>query len=135
MWIDVENTSREIDCLEIAERYFSSAEYMELEQLPEPLLKERFFELWTLKEAYVKAQGRGLHIPLDEVSFHLRDANDDPAKSTSVVTDDGRQWQFRTLKPSDRHKASLCIGQETDIPLRVVSKKSIPLLSEHDFNM
>ena len=133
--IDVENSSREIDCLEIAERYFSSAEYTELEQLPEPLLKERFFELWTLKEAYVKAQGRGLHIPLDEVSFHLRNANSDPAKSTSVVTDDGRQWQFRTLKPSDRHKAALCVRRRAMSPLRVISKKTIPLIAEDDFTM
>ena len=133
--IDVENTSREIDCLEIAERYFSTAEYMELQQLPKPLLKERFFELWTLKEAYVKAQGGGLHTPLDEVSFHLRDANNDPVKSTYVVTDDGRQWQFRTLKPSDRHKASFCVRRNAESPLRVISKKTIPLIAEDDFIM
>lgn len=127
--IDVENTSREIDCLEIAERYFSPAEYKELEQLPEPLLKQRFFEFWTLKEAYVKAHGRGLNIPLDEISFHLHKKNKDYTTSTSIVTDDGRQWQFRTLKPSNLHRASFCI-QDAEIPFKVKSKKVIPLLEE-----
>jgi len=128
--IDVENTRREIDCLAIAESYFSPDEHKELTLLSEPQLKERFFELWTLKEAYVKAHGSGLHIPLDEVRFHLREKKKEQSKATSMVTDDERQWQFETFKPSEEQRAALCVHQDFQIPFKVISKKAIPLESE-----
>ena len=131
--IDVENTSREIDCLAIAESYFSSDEHKELKLLSEPLLKKRFFRLWTLKEAYVKAQGSGLSIPLNEASFHLREKNKEQSKATSMVADDGRHWQFETFKPSEGHRAAFCVCQDFQIPFKVISTKVIPLESEKDF--
>ena len=44
--------------------------YQELRALPPERQKERFFEYWTLKEAYIKARGMGLSIPLGKFSFH-----------------------------------------------------------------
>lgn len=130
--IDVENIRREIDCLAIAESYFSPDEHKELKLLSEPQLKKRFFELWTLKEAYGKAQGRGLRMPLDEVSFHLRKKSKEQLKATSMVADDGRQWQFETFKPSEEHRAAFFVCQDLQIPFKVISTKAIPLESEKD---
>ena len=133
--VDIENTTRDIDCLEIAESYFAPAEYMELKQLPQPLQKERFFEFWTLKEAYMKAQGSGLQMPLDEVSFSSGDKKEYFKKWVPLATKDGRQWQFRTFKPSERYRASLCVHKATEISLSVISKKVIPLVKEDAFTM
>ncbi len=133
--IDVENTSRELDCLEIAENYFSPAEYRELKQLSESPLKRRFFELWTLKEAYVKAQGSGLYLPLDEVSFLLGEENTNPSKVISLMTDEGKQWQFGTCRPSEQHRAAFCVCQDTQIPLQVICTRAIPLVSEDDLTL
>lgn len=68
--IDVERMSP-ID-LDIAKRYFSSYEYSDLMSISPEYRIEHFFRLWTLKEAYIKADGRGLSIPLDSFGFCVR---------------------------------------------------------------
>ena len=55
----------------IAERYFSRAESRALRRLPQGAQPLRFWELWTLKESYIKARGLGLSIPLDRFGFDL----------------------------------------------------------------
>jgi 4'-phosphopantetheinyl transferase len=65
--IDVE-TIKPID-FNIAERFFSKAEYLSLINQPEESKLEYFYMLWTLKESYIKAEGKGLSIPLD--SFNI----------------------------------------------------------------
>ena len=70
---DVENTSRNNDVLAIAERYFSTSEADELFSLPKEAQTSRFFDYWTLKEAYIKAWGLGLSIPLKDFSFSIGD--------------------------------------------------------------
>ena len=53
----------------------------------------RFFELWTLKEAYIKARGLGLALPLDGFSYHF-----EPQLSLQIrpdLQDDGADWQSR----------------------------------------
>jgi 4'-phosphopantetheinyl transferase len=39
--------------------------------LPESPQRQRFFELWTLKESDVKSRGMGLSIPLNKFPFDL----------------------------------------------------------------
>ena len=131
--IDVEYISRDTDCLEIAHKYFSPCEYTELEQLPEIQMKERFFELWTLKEAYVKAQGLGLSLALNEVNFNFSDNHSDQITLTSATMSEEKYWQVRLLNPSLEHKAALCVCQPTEAPLKLISKKTIPLVAEKDF--
>jgi 4'-phosphopantetheinyl transferase len=63
--VDVEAFDRELDPLGLAERYFSVEEQRALTAL-NPADRSRFFlATWTLKEAVIKADGRGLHMPLD----------------------------------------------------------------------
>lgn len=54
----------------IAERFFSSEEYYALMSQPETIQLKYFYMLWTLKESYIKAEGKGLNIPL--FSFCMR---------------------------------------------------------------
>lgn len=69
--IDVEKIGRRVDARTLAERFFSPVEVDEIERCPEPLRQTRFIEIWTLKEAYVKAIGDGLAHPLDRFAFHF----------------------------------------------------------------
>lgn len=70
---DVENTARSNDVTSIAKRYFSKQETDELFTLAQSEQRSRFFDYWTLKEAYIKAWGLGLSIPLADFSFHIND--------------------------------------------------------------
>ena len=67
--IDVEYM-REFDP-DVAKRFFHPHEYAALNALPEAERNGRFLDLWTIKESYSKALGKGLSLPLDsfEVLF------------------------------------------------------------------
>ncbi len=54
--------------IEIAKRFFARAEYDQLMKQWEPMREAYFYELWTLKESYIKAIGMGLSLPLDGFS-------------------------------------------------------------------
>ncbi len=58
--VDVEYQGRTLNYLELAERFFTSAEIQRLRTTPTHLLAQHFFDLWTVKEAYLKATGEGL---------------------------------------------------------------------------
>jgi 4'-phosphopantetheinyl transferase len=80
---DVEEASRGNAAVaqRLARRYFTPAEVAALDALPpgEPR-RRRFLHLWTLKEAYVKALGRGIaHAPLNSFQLALHDDDDDAA--------------------------------------------------------
>ena len=68
---DVESLSRKISVNSIAKRYFSANEYQSLQALPPATQQARFFEYWTLKEAFVKATGLGISQGLDTFSFQI----------------------------------------------------------------
>ena len=54
---------------QIARLHFSAAELRQLQACPEARRYSYFLELWTLKQAYLKALGRGVHKPLADISF------------------------------------------------------------------
>lgn len=69
--VDVERIRADIDLDKVAARFFSPNEYKSLGLLTGPIRYEAFFACWTRKEAYLKARGDGLSMPLDQfdVSF------------------------------------------------------------------
>jgi 4'-phosphopantetheinyl transferase len=75
--IDIENSLRDLDNLISDPGIFAVSEMRAMRQLSEFERKQHFFSLWTLKEAYIKARGIGLSIPLDAFWF---DFDDDRAR-------------------------------------------------------
>jgi 4'-phosphopantetheinyl transferase len=63
--VDLEFTGRPLDCQGLARRFFSEREARSVESVSGSERVFAFFQIWTLKEAYVKATGRGLRLPLD----------------------------------------------------------------------
>ncbi len=64
--VDVEQVRMDFDYEEIADRFFSPAEKDLLSTLSEDIKRETFFRIWTRKEAYAKARGEGLALPMDQ---------------------------------------------------------------------
>jgi len=75
--IDIERVDPSFVQEQIPERFFSPREVEMLRSLPESSQLEAFFNCWTRKEAYVKARGQGLSLPLQ--SFDVSLAPGEPA--------------------------------------------------------
>ena len=69
--VDLEFIRENLEGEKIAERFFSPREIDELRTVPAELKKQAFFNCWTRKEAYIKALGAGLSMPLDEFDVSL----------------------------------------------------------------
>lgn len=90
--VDVENLERKAETGDLARRYFSEDEFQALQALDEAQQRQRFFDLWTLKEAYIKAVGMGLSIALDSFSFRFGD--EVGIGFSPEREDDSRLWRF-----------------------------------------
>ncbi len=67
--VDVERVRQDINVLELSDRFFSSAETEWVRAQPEAEQARAFYLCWTAKEAYVKACGTGLSMPLARFSL------------------------------------------------------------------
>jgi len=87
----------------IAERFFSNEEYDELMSKRDEEQLSFFYDLWTLKESYIKAVGRGLHLPLDE--FALIFKNGSVFLKSEIETS---PYCFRQYNIDEQYKLSVC---------------------------
>lgn len=123
--IDVESVCRPI-VPSVIGLAFAQAEEAALHQLPVALQKNRFFDLWTLKESYVKARGKGLKIPLDQILITLTDTSIDLALDKSLG-DDAKSWRLWQLRAGDRHVVSVCAAHADLAGMRIVCRDISPL--------
>ena len=129
--IDIEDTLRTNDVLAIADRYFSEAEMAELQQLSNTEQKtDRFFDYWTLKEAYMKASGEGISLGLGNFSFSFAAENTISISFGEKLQDDPSQWCFKLTSPSDNHRMAVAVrcgsGVEEDLVINYFD--TIPLV-------
>jgi len=107
--IDAENLDRTGVCVELAANYFSAQEIAALRSLPSAARPERFLEYWTLKEAYLKARGVGLSLPLDCFSIHLPPEQPIAISFAPSLDDDPSAWQFAQFRPTPRHVLAVAV--------------------------
>lgn len=127
---DVEDTGRPGRMVDLADSFFAPEEVSALRARPEPLQRERFFEFWTLKEAYIKARGAGLSIPLRDFAFHLSPGQPPRISFDPRLADTPEAWSFVQLRPSARHLAALAVRQPGGRPLSVRCWRTMPLERE-----
>lgn len=133
--VDVEETGRARKSIQIADRFFSPREAAALRALPSAEQPQRFIDYWTLKEAYIKARGMGLHLPLGQFSFHL----DEPLIRISFgpeIDDLPERWYFELRPGRDtradgvppRHQLALALARDPDgAAPRVITHDAKPL--------
>ncbi len=104
--VDAEFTGREVEYIQLAERFFSPSEAAAIRVAPSSEQARRFYTTWTLKESYIKACGLGLGIPLDRFSLSACEdavsiAFDPP------LHDDPAHWQFASMDASPQHRVAV----------------------------
>jgi 4'-phosphopantetheinyl transferase len=107
--VDVERVREEVQVEQIWERFFSAQEIAALRALPAALRRQGFFTCWARKEAYIKAVGKGLAIPLD--AFDVSLAPGEPAALLAVRFDsrEATRWSLRELTPSPGFVGALAV--------------------------
>ncbi|CAK9145139.1 unnamed protein product [Ilex paraguariensis] len=150
--VDVEEKQRKIknNILSFARRYFSHHEVELLTAISDcEVQRQEFIKLWTLKEAYVKALGRGfsgapfktftlrfratttgnLHPLSNSEAFEIVvESFDEPTIRTS-------SWQFALLELAGSHYAAICtemdgIPGKGSAPMKLTVWKTIPLVED-----
>ena len=100
--VDLEYIRAHTHYADVARHFFSPAEFDELTALPSHRHAEAFFSCWTKKEAYLKARGEGLALPLNGFSVPL---TADPAQAAVEV----HGWSLHTLRPAPGFAGALAV--------------------------
>ena len=107
--IDVEFIRCDLEAEQIAERFFSRGEIATLRALPLSLRKCAFFLCWTRKEAYIKARGEGLSIPLDQFDVSLIPGEPAALLSTRPDADEALRWSLQELTLASGYVAAVAV--------------------------
>ncbi|HET6346902.1 MAG TPA: 4'-phosphopantetheinyl transferase superfamily protein [Myxococcota bacterium] len=124
--VDVENLDRK-PSIEVADNHFAPEEVRALRSLPREAQSERFLTYWTLKEAYIKARGLGLAIPLQDFALTLSATAAPTVAFSGSLNDDPAAWQFGLAAPAPRYLAAVAVrrGQAPDVRVRL--RPGLPL--------
>jgi 4'-phosphopantetheinyl transferase len=108
--VDLERIRSDVAVAEIAERFFSRREVAMLRTLPTEVQREAFFRCWTRKEAYIKALGEGLSLPLDQFDVSL--APGEPAELLCTRPDpsEASRWSLREIVPAPGYVGAIALG-------------------------
>ncbi|MSO56499.1 MAG: 4'-phosphopantetheinyl transferase superfamily protein [Acidobacteria bacterium] len=118
--LDVESTDRVVGERAIARQYFTTEEEALIAACAERDRQTRFTELWTLKEAYIKAVGQGLAHPLDAFGFAFEGAGDlvfDPPPGESAD-----EWTFALFAPAPRARMAVAIRGGRSVRCRIIAR-------------
>jgi 4'-phosphopantetheinyl transferase len=114
--VDIEAVRPIDEADDIVERNFSALERESYRRLPQHQKRHAFFSAWTRKEAYTKAVGLGLYLPLDSFSVVL-----DPQEPPRLLEVDGdpskaEEWTLREIAAPPGHLGALVVrGKVTKI--------------------
>ena len=114
--VDVEQMKeRNID---IAERFYAEEEYESL--LACENVSELFFKYWTLKESYVKAEGKGMSISFNSFAFHIGDEI-----TLTVEKEICTKYQFQVYKIAEDFEVATCSMEPIEGKFQIISLTDI----------
>jgi 4'-phosphopantetheinyl transferase len=108
--VDVEHIRYDLDPAAIATRFFSEAEQEQLSALPADQRHQAFFRCWTRKEAYIKATGEGLSLPLSQFDVSLVADDRDALLATRPDAHEAELWSMRDVAVKPGFVAALCVS-------------------------
>ncbi len=113
--VDVEQLRADIEIESLAGRYFSPREVSELMALPPQQRLIGFFNCWTRKEAYIKARGLGLSLPLDSFDVSLKPSRPAVLRATRPDAGAALQWTMLSLEVGAKYAGAVAVwGNDLD---------------------
>ena len=111
--VDLERIRFDLSYEQLAEQFFSRQEVAALYACPASQRYSTFFSCWTRKEAYVKAKGLGLSIPLDEFSVSLQSGGPSPLLTHVGGPDEISRWSLQELMPELGYIGAVAVEGQT----------------------
>lgn len=110
--VDIEKITREVEYLDLAQRFFAEEEIQQLTSVPVTQQAQVFFNIWTRKEAFIKAIGQGLSFPLTK--FAVTGLLDRPPALIRVDDNEFAKlsWMFTSFVPATDYLAALGVAQK-----------------------
>lgn len=105
--VDLERIRPGLSDDNIAERFFSHPEIALLKTLSGNIRRQKFFSYWSRKEAYIKARGKGLAIPLACFDVSMAPGNPVVLLNPEGVPESSRQWFLRDLIVGSNYAAAI----------------------------
>lgn len=109
--------------LDIAKTFFTNQEYNYILKQPKKKMNEYFYKIWTLKESYVKAEGKGLNIPLNSFSFHILPREIQMYEGNKL----SKKYCFQMFYLDDFHIVSVCSKNISKEPISIISIDDLKL--------
>ena len=107
--VDVERVRSDFDVEAIARRFFSAHEQKQLATVPPEEKPEAFFRCWTRKEAYIKATGDGLSLPLSQFDVSLAAGDRNALLATRPDDSETKRWLLREVPAGSGYVGALCV--------------------------
>lgn len=121
---DVESLDQPTLEVDIARNFFTPEESEEILTHPSAQQAQRLLTYWTLKEAYIKAEGQGLSMGLDTFYFSLQDNQPPRLMLKSGAQQPSADWQFKQIIISDHYLFSLALEPRHDMDVDIEIKKA-----------
>lgn len=107
--VDIEYIRTIKEASQIVARFFSSNEHAMWQQVPEGQKQEAFLNYWTCKEAYLKARGDGLSLPLDQFDVSFAPGEPPAILVNNGASDESSPWLLRALQPGPGYVAAIVV--------------------------
>ncbi len=122
--VDIEMHRKEFATLELAERFFFGAEIESLKLCDQANLTTCFFDCWTRKEAYIKAKGLGLSLPLDSFAVSTEISDSTRLLLSKWYPQDPAQFSLQSFDTETSFSAAVAVN-EPAAKLEIFKIKSI----------
>jgi 4'-phosphopantetheinyl transferase len=107
--IDVEEIDTSKDSGRLLDHVFSESEKRDYMNIPETKKLEAFYTCWSRKEAYIKARGKGLSIPLDSFSVTV-DPDEIPRLISADPESETSGWFMNDIKVAPGYSSSVVVS-------------------------